>query len=269
MMNIRGIHLFLSVAAATVLALAGATTPCTAAVLFSYDATTGQFPTDQGWQAFNIDTVGPLTAPNIAMTSAANANAAMETIEGAPALHIRDTLTDAGFQLPLYHYSWTPAQQQALLANGLKFTMVFKGLTTTSGGKGNVRFGFNNSEFETQAINIDADKAIEVLGFSAELISPTGAFRTLVITGQMNAGNFELSYTVDGGAVVPLNIITNPSLAAVESSVYFGASSSGNRGTDMYIRSVVMETLAVPEPASAALGSMVLAAMAAIRRRNR
>lgn len=240
--------------------LAGAT--ASAAILFSYDATTGQLPTDQGWQAYEIDLDGPLTAPNTAGTTAANANVAIETVGGLPALHIRDTLTDAAVDLPNYYYAWTTAQQQALLTNGLKFTMVWQGLATTSSGKGNVRFGFNGTEFETQAANIAADQAIEVLGFSSTLAPLDGAFHTLVITGQMNAGNFELGSTVDGGASVPLTIIANPSPAQIESSIYFGAQSGANRGADMYVRSVTVETLNVPEPAAASLLSVGMLAFA-------
>jgi hypothetical protein len=239
-----------------------------AAILFSYDATTGQLPTDQGWQAYEIDADGPLTAANTAGTAAVNANAAMETVGGGLALHIRDTLTDAAFDLPNYYYAWTPAQQQALVANGLKFTMVWQGLATTSSGKGNVRFGFNGTEFETQAANIGADQTVEVLGFSSTLAPLDGAFHTLVVTGQMNAGNFELSYKVDGGASVPLSIITNPAPAQIESSVYFGAQSSANRGTDMYVRSVVMETLNVPEPAAATLLAVGMLAVAGKRKHS-
>jgi hypothetical protein len=233
-----------------------------AAILFSYDATTGQLPTDQGWQAFEVDVDGPLTAANTAGTTAANANVAMETVSGLPALHIRDTLTDSAFDLPNYYYAWTPAQQQALLTNGLKFTMVWQGLATTSSGKGNVRFGFNGTEFETQAGNIAADQAIEVLGFSSTLAPLDGAFHTLVITGQMNAGNFELAYTVDGGTSVPLTIIANPSPTQIEGSLYFGAQSGANRGADMYVRSVVVETLIVPEPAGALLLAIGMLALA-------
>ncbi|MBA4104982.1 MAG: hypothetical protein C0485_04415 [Pirellula sp.] len=233
-----------------------------AAILFSYDSTTGQLPTDQGWQAYEIDLDGPLTAANIAGTTAANANAAMESLVGGSALHLRDTLTDAAFDLPNYYYAWTPAQQQALVANGLKFTMVWQGLATTGSGKGNVRFGFNGTEFETQAANIGADQAIEVLGFSSTLAPIDGAFHTLVVTGQMNAGNFELSYKVDGGASVPLSIIANPSPAQIEGSLYFGAQSSANRGTDLYVRSVVVETLNVPEPTAASLLAVGLLAFA-------
>ena len=249
-----------AVGALVVSAMAGAT--ASAAILFSYDATTGQLPTDQGWQAYEIDLDGPLTAANTAGTTATNANVAMETVGGQPALHIRDTLTDAAVDLPNYYYAWTLAQQQALLTNGLKFTMVWQGLATTSSGKGNVRFGFNGTEFETQAANIAADQAIEVLGFSSTLAPLDGAFHTLVITGQMNAGNFELAYTVDGGASVPLTIIANPSPTQIESSIYFGAQSGTNRGADMCVRSVTVETLNVPEPAGASLLAVGMIALA-------
>lgn len=261
MMNTWVQRLFPAVFGALVIGVTSAAT-ASAAILFSYDATTGQLPTDQGWQAFEVDVDGPLTAANTAGTTAANANVAIETVAGLPALHIRDTLTDTAFDLPNYYYAWTPAQQQALLANGLKFTMVWQGLATTSSGKGNVRFGFNGTEFETQAANIAADQAIEVLGFSSTLAPLDGAFHTLVITGQMNAGNFELSYKVDGGASVPLSIIANPSPAQIEGSLYFGAQSGANRGADMYVRSVVVETLNVPEPAGASLLAVGMVALA-------
>ena len=261
MMNTWMQRLFLAAFGALVVSMtAGAT--ASAAVLFSYDASTGQLPTDQGWQAYEIDADGPLTAANTTGTTATNANVAMETLVDGPALHMRDTLTDAAFDLPNYYYAWTPAQQQALLTNGLKFTMVWQGLATTTSGKGNVRFGFNGTEFETQAANIAADQAIEVLGFSSTLAPLDGGFHTLVITGQMNAGNFELAYTVDGGASVPLTIIGNPSPAQIESSIYFGAQSGANRGADMFIRSVTVETLNVPEPAAASLLAVGMLALA-------
>ncbi|WP_428305707.1 hypothetical protein [Lacipirellula sp.] len=227
--------------------------PASAAVLFSYDASTGQLPTEQGWLAYEVDVDGPLTAANGSGTTANNANVAMETLTGGPALHLRDTLTDAAVDLPNYYYAWTPAQQQTLLTQGLKFTMVWQGLATTSSGKGNLRFGFNGTEFETQAANIGADQTVEVLGFSSTLAPIDGAFHTLVVTGQMNAGSFEFSYTVDGGASVPLAIIANPSPTQIESALYFGAQSGANRGADFYVRSVVVETLNVPEPATASL----------------
>jgi hypothetical protein len=253
-------------AAACALALATATAPAAVGgILFSYDSSTGQLPTEQGWLAYEIDSEGPLTAPNTIGAAADFANATIEDVDGTPTLHIRDTLSDAAFDLPNFAYAWTPAQQQALLAHGLKFTMVYQGLTTTSSGKGNIRFGFNETEFEIQAANIGADRAIEVVGLSAELASP-GSFSTLVITGEMNAGNFELAYSFNGGAAVPLSIITNPSPAAIESAVYFGASSSGNRGTDILVRSVVMETLNVPEPTAASLMAFGLLTLAGKRK---
>jgi len=240
-----------------------------AGVLFAYDASVGQFPTDQGWQGFDIDTTGPLTAPNTTGTTANNANAAIEQVDGMNALHIRDTLTDGPGDLPNYYYEWTTLQQQKLLKYGLKFTMEFKGLTTTSSGKGNVRFGFNNTEFEIKAANINADNAIEVLGMSSELASLDGSFRTLEILGQKNGANFEFSFSVDGGTSTPLNVIVNPSLPLIESTVYFGANSSPNRGTDFLVKSVVVETISVPEPNAILVCILGLAGFAASRRNPR
>lgn len=239
-----------------------------AAVLFSYDAASGQLPTEQGWLAFEIDVDGPLTDANVAGTTDVNANAAIENVDGMNVLHIRDTLTDDPGNLPLYYYVWNAAQQNALINNGLKFTMVFQGLPTTTSGKGNVRFGFNNTEFELQAANIDADKTIEVLGLSAELAPNDGQFHTLVITGDKNGGDYEFSYTFDGGVPTALSIANNPSPGAIESSVYFGASSSGGRGTDILVKSIVMETQRIPEPAGAAHVAAALLGCAMWRRRT-
>src|SRR5690606_32643085 len=95
-----------------------------------------------------------------------------------------------------------------------------------------------------------------------------GQFHTLAITGDKMGDDYVFSYTFDGGAPVPLNIVTNPSPPAIESSVYFGASSSGGRGADILVKSVVMETLRIPEPAGAVLGAVALLGCAASRRRS-
>jgi hypothetical protein len=224
-----------------------------AVVLFSYDSTTGQFPTAQGWSAFDIDSTGPLTAPNVEGTTATNANAVMELFEGQSVLHIRDTLNDGPGDLPNFYYPWDTAQQQALIDNGLKFTMVFQGIPTTASGKGNVRFGFNGTEFEAQAANIDADRTIEVLGLSSTLAPNDGLFHTLEIFGQKNGLNYDFSYSFDGGSPTPLNIISNPAPSPLETAVYFGAQSSGGDGLDMLVKSVTMETLGIVPDQSATL----------------
>jgi hypothetical protein len=189
----------------------------------------------------------------------------MEVVEGMNVLHLRDTLTDSTGDLPNYSYPWTAAQQQTLINNGLKFTMVFQGLPTTTSGKGNVRFGFNNTEFEIQMDNIIADRTTEVLGLSAELAPNDGQFHTLVITGQKAGANFNLSWSFDGGASTALNYIANPAPAAIESTVYFGANSSAGRGTDILVKSVTMETI-VPEPAACILALWGAIGVAAVRR---
>lgn len=125
----------------------------TAEVVFSYDSSLGTLPTAQGWSAFEIDSTGPLTGANTAGTAAANANAVIENVEGIQTLHMRDTLSDTGFDLPSFLYAWTTQQQETLLQKGVKFTMVWQGLTSGA-SNGNVRFGFNNTQFEAQNSNI-------------------------------------------------------------------------------------------------------------------
>ena len=197
-----------------------------AITVFSYDASTGQFPTDQGWGAFEIDTTGPLTGPSaggvVTGTAAVNANAAIEMVDGMNVLHIRDTLTDSTADLPEFYYPWTPTQQQLLIANGLKFTMVVQGLTNTA-SNGNMRFGFNGTEFEIQNDNIGADRTIQVTNFGGGPFPIDGAFHTLVVSGQKNGATFDFSYTVDGGSSTAMTIDSNPAPAAFESTVYFGA----------------------------------------------
>lgn len=222
-----------------------------AAILFSYDASTGQFPTDQGWLGFDIDTTESLTDPDVAGTAAANANVAIEVVDGVNVLHIRDTLTDSIADLPEFYYPWTAAQQQLLINNGLKFTMVVQGLTNAT-ANGNMRMGFNDTEFELQNANIGPDRTIELVNFGGGLFPIDGTFHTLVVTGQKNGANFDFSYTVDGGTSTPLNIVANPAPAAFQSTVYFGALSSAGRNSDLLVKSVVMEV--IPEP-----GTVVLA----------
>jgi hypothetical protein len=245
-MNRPTLKLTALVASATL--ILGAAAPARAVVVFSYDSSTGQFPTAQGWGAFDIDTTGPLTAPNTVGTSAEFGNAAIESVDGVPTLHIRDTLSDGAADLPSFYYPWTTQQQQMLINNGLKFTMVFQGLATTGSGKGNVRFGFNGTEFEFQNTNIDPDRTIEVNNFSSTLAPIDGQFHTLEIFGQKVGTEFHFTYRVDGGAESPRNIISNPAPVPLESAVYFGATSSGGTGTDMLVRSITMETLNVVEP---------------------
>ncbi|MEX0613417.1 MAG: LamG domain-containing protein, partial [Pirellulales bacterium] len=231
----------------SVAALLSFAAPAFAIVVFSYAASTGQFPTEQGWLAHEIDTTGPLTDPSpggtVSGTTAINANAAIEMIGGMIVLHLRDTLTDSSADLPEFYFPWTTGQQLTLINNGLKFTMVVQGLTNAS-ANGNMRFGFNGTEFEIQNTNIGPDRTVEVVNFGGGLFPIDGNFHTLVVTGQKNGANFDFSYTVDDGASTPLNIVANPAPATFESTVYFGALSSGGRNTDILVKSVVMETLA-------------------------
>jgi hypothetical protein len=236
----------------------------TAEVIFSYDATTGQLPTDQGWSAYEIDTEGPLTAANTAGTAADNANAAIEDIDGTNVLHLRDTLSDADFNLPEYFYPWTDTQQSLLNNNGLRFTMVFQGIPTANSGKGNVRFGFNGTVFVDDNDNIGADTTIEVLGLSSTLAPNDGQFHTLVINGDKNGANYEFSYTFDGGAATPLSILANPAPPEIEGTVYFGGQSSPGIGADFLVKSIVMETLRVPEPSSLLLLACAMGGIASI-----
>jgi hypothetical protein len=237
-------------------------------ILFSYDSSTGQFPTEQGWSAFEIDTTGPLTEASlggaVSGTAANNANAAIEMVDGVNTLHIRDTLTDSAADLPVFYFPWSTSQQQELIDNGLRFTMVFQPLTNTTNNS-NVRFGFNGTEFETQMDNIGADQTVQVLGFGADPFPIDGMFHTLVITGQKNGTNYDFSFTVDGGAATPMSIVANPAPATIQSAVYFGALQSGNRNSDLLVRSVTMES--VPEPTVAAMAFLgLLTCMAAHRR---
>ena len=95
-----------AIGAAACLAMLLVVQPADAAILFSYDPSGGQLPTDQGWLGFEVDADGPLTAVSaggaVSGTAAANANAAIENVGGANVLHIRDTLETAaavGLQL--------------------------------------------------------------------------------------------------------------------------------------------------------------------------
>ncbi|WP_428305710.1 LamG-like jellyroll fold domain-containing protein [Lacipirellula sp.] len=213
-----------------------------AEVVFSYDSALGTLPTAQGWAAFEVDTTGPLTAANVAGTAAANANAVIETVGGVPTLHMRDTLSDTGFDLPSYLYAWTTQQQETLLQKGVKFTMVWQGLTAGA-SNGNVRFGFNNTQFEAQNSNIPADRTIEVTNFSSTLAPLDGQFHTLTIYGRKVGTEFIFSSSVDGAAEVSRSIIVNPAPTQLESAVYFGGNSSASLGTDILVRTVTMETL--------------------------
>jgi len=235
------------------------------AIIFSYDATTGQFPTDQGWSGFETDTTGPLTVANTSGTAANNANAAIEVVSGINTLHIRDTLTDGTADLPEFYYPWSVAQQQSLIDAGLRFTLVAQALTNT-GSNSNVRFGFNGTEFETQMDNIGPDQTVQFQSFGSAAFPVDGLFHTLVISGQKNGTNFDMSYTIDGGASTALTLVTNPAPTAFESTVYFGALSSTGRNSDLLVRSATMETILVPEPAGLALVLVsVFACVASIR----
>jgi hypothetical protein len=238
------------------------------AVIFSYDPSTGQFPTDQGWGGWETDTTGPLTDANVAGTAAANANAAIEMVDGMNVLHIRDTLTDSTADLPEFYYPWTTAEQQLLIDNGLKFTMVYQALTNTTSNS-NMRFGFNNTEFEIQNDNIGADKTIQLQNLGGSPFPFDGAFHTIVVTGQKNGANFDFAYTVDGGASTAMTIDTNPATAgsAFEPTVYFGALSSAGRNSDLLVKSVIMET--VPEPSVVVLSLLSVISILGERRLRR
>lgn len=214
----------------------------TAEVVFTYDSSLGTLPTAQGWSEFEIDSTGPLTAANTAGTAAANANAIIEDVGGVPTLHMRDTLSDTGFDLPSFLYAWTTQQQETLLQKGVKFTMVWQGLTSGA-SNGNVRFGFNNTEFESQNTNILPDRTIEVTNLSSSLAPLDGQFHTLTIYGRKVGTEFIFSSSVDDGAEVSRSIITNPAPAAIQSAVYFGGNSSASLGSDFLVRTITMETL--------------------------
>jgi hypothetical protein len=245
-------RLAIELAALTAFVVTSAT-HVSAEILFAYDSSLGSLPTAQGWGGFEIDSTGPLGAVNTASPAANFANAVLEDVGGVQTLHIRDTLSDTGFDLPSFYYPWTVQQQQSLLNNGLKFTMVFQGLATTGSGKGNVRFGFNGTEFEIQNTNISPDQTVEVGNFSSSLAPINGQFHTLEILGQKVGTEFVFTYRVDGGTESPRNIISNPAPATIESTVYFGGSQSSGIGTDMLVRSITMETLNLVEPVLATI----------------
>jgi hypothetical protein len=214
--------------------------------LFSYDSATGQFPTDQGWSAFEV------------VTSGTGANASIVSLSGTNVLRMRDLNTGTAADLPNYYFPWTTQQQQQLIDYGLEFTFVTQLLA--SGGS-NLRFGFNNTLFETVFDNITADQMITV-PLGASLV---GGFNTIVVTGSAvnvsGSNNFVFSYTVNGTASTALTPTTNPSPATIESSVYFGSASSAGTSGDMYVRLADMRTIIVPEPA--ACGAAVVAVAAA------
>lgn len=220
----------------------GTTRPAAAEVVFTYDSSLGTLPSAQGWSEFEIDSTGALTAANTAGTAAANANAVIENVDNIPTLHMRDTLSDTGFDLPSFLYAWTTQQQETLLQKGVKFTMVWQGLTAGA-SNGNVRFGFNNTEFEAQNSNILPDRTIEVTNLSSTLAPLDGQFHTLTIYGRKVGTEFIFSSSVDGAAEVSRSIIVNPAPTQLESAVYFGGNSSASLGSDFLVRTITMETL--------------------------
>ena len=240
-------HAILFAAAWLFCATMGGAVQAAGVSLFSYDSTTGQFPTDQGWSAFEV------------VTSGTGANASIVSLSGTNVLRMRDLNTGTAADLPNYYFPWTTQQQQQLIDYGLEFTFVTQLLN--SGGS-NLRFGFNNTLFETVFDNIAADQMVNVpLGASL-----MGGFNTIVVTGSAvtvsGSNNFVFSYTVNGTASTALNPASNPSPATIESSVYFGASSSAGTSGDMYVRFAEMRTLIVPEPA--VCGAVAVAAAAAV-----
>ena len=205
-----------------------------AIVLVDYDSTSGTFPTDQGWSAYEIDDTGTITgtAPG---SAAVNANAVIELVDNINTLHVRDWLSDSSYNLPEYYYPWTTEDQQLLASNGLTFT--FEAQLLASSGS-NLRLGLNGTVFETDFDNIGADQMIQI-PLGTPLLGPD--FHTIVLTGQKNGSNFDFSYSLDGGAAIPISPTSNPSPAALESTIYFGGSSSAGTSGDMLVRSITLE----------------------------
>ena len=220
------------------------TATASAIQIVDYDSTLGTLPTDQGWSAFEIDTTGSIdgTPPG---NAAANANAAIVSVDSIDTLRVRDWISDGDFNLPSYFYPWSTADQMLLANNGLKLT--FETQLLNSGGT-NLRFGLNGTFFETEFDNIGSDQMIQI-PLGAPLLGP--GFHTIVVTGERSGPDYNFSYTIDGGAVTPVSPSANPSNGTLESTIYFGGSSSGGSSGDMLVRSVSLE--AIPEPTSAVL----------------
>ena len=202
--------------------------------IVDYDSTLGTLPTDQGWSAFEIDTTGSIdgTPPG---SAAANANAAIVSVDSIDTLRVRDWISDGDFNLPSYFYPWSTADQMLLANNGL--TLTFETQLLNSGGT-NLRFGLNETVFETEFDNIGSDQMIQI-PLGAPLLGP--GFHTIVVTGERSGPDYNFSYTIDGGAVTPVSPSANPSNGTLESTIYFGGSSSGGSSGDMLVRSILLE----------------------------
>jgi len=224
-----------------------------AEIIFSYDASTGQMPTEQGWGSHEIqlgDTVG------------VNANAGMIVLNGENVLHIKDYTTTTGFRLPLFTHTYTDSnnvnRELDLLNNGIRVTLVFQANGETS-NNGIVSIGTGGTAFEN-ADNITADRHLFWYNLAQ---AGTGTFHTLVMTGTLDGdNNFIVTHTVNGSPGP--GSIGNAAMMAVGGVFAFGSGTTGGLQPDLYIKSVVVEVL--PEPAS--IGLVGLAAGAVLLRRQ-
>lgn len=231
------------------------TSSAQAEVIFSYDASTGQMPTEQGWSAYNVQT---------GSTVGTNANAGMIMLNGESVLHIKDYTNATGFRLPLFHHAYTDAtnanRESDLLNDGIRITMVFQANTETA-NNGIISVGMGGTAFE-DADNIASNRHLFWYNLAQAGI---GEFHTLVMTGKLDANNnFSISHSIDGNPGP--GSIQNSAQIAVGGVFSFGAGSTSGVQTDLYIKSVAVEVLPIPEPAS--LGLLGIAASVAQRRRR-
>lgn len=213
-----------------------------AEVIFSYDASGGEMPTSQGWQAYNIQT---------GTTVGVDANAGMTSVGSENVLHIRDYTQASGFRLPNFSHGYVDAdnndRSQDLLEHGMRITVVYQANGSQS-GNGWLLVGTSGTAFEA-ADNIGTGQYWYLWDLGA---GGTGVWNTLVVTGMLNENNEYVFSTSLNGFSGPWTLIPaaagQPELADVFS---FGCGSTSGTGTDLYVKSVVVEVL--PEPASSML----------------
>ncbi|MCC6681275.1 MAG: PEP-CTERM sorting domain-containing protein [Phycisphaeraceae bacterium] len=224
-----------------------------APISFSFDASGGQLPSDQGWGIGEIDDVG---------TIGVDANAAIVTdgVDGN-VLRIKDGWTPtnptSAADLPEYTHGWGgAANEQLLIDYGMKVTLVFRNEATAGGTNGLLRLGFTSTLFAafdnipatTRSLNFGDLKAVR----AGQTIG-AGNYHTLEVIGQKTGTNdFTFTISLDGDTPTAYSTFLNDNI--VGGSVLIGATSSAGSGTDLWVKSFKVETLnEVPEPASAGL----------------